>query len=118
MDSSSNGHPEALPSEAKEENEHIIQATKSLRRHMGLPEDPTEKPSSATPSSEKPIFWVEVAPPSTRGAKCRLDVCPANIMPGQYRIAVNPGCHSFRGHQSPGMALKHSPFLYNPKLQG
>ncbi|OBT83815.1 hypothetical protein VE02_05512 [Pseudogymnoascus sp. 03VT05] len=84
MDSSSE-HQAAVPSEAKEENEYIIQATKSLRRHMGLPEDPTEKPSSATPS----------------GAKCRLDVCPTNIMPGKYRIAVNPGCHSFRGHQSP-----------------
>ncbi|KFY71082.1 hypothetical protein V499_08734 [Pseudogymnoascus sp. VKM F-103] len=68
---------------------------------MGLPEDPTEKSSSATPSSVKPTFWVEVAPPSTRGAKCRLDGCPAIIMPGQYRIAVYPGLHDFRGHQSP-----------------
>ncbi|OBT78509.1 hypothetical protein VF21_00983 [Pseudogymnoascus sp. 05NY08] len=101
MDSSSNEHPATVPSEAKEENEHIIQATKSLRRHMGLPEDPTENPSSATPSSVGPTFWLEVAPPSIRGAKCRLDVCTTNIMPGKYRIAVNPGCHSFRGHQSP-----------------
>ncbi|KFZ16086.1 hypothetical protein V501_02401 [Pseudogymnoascus sp. VKM F-4519 (FW-2642)] len=100
MDSPSNEHPTAAPSEAKEENEHIIQATKSLRRHMGLPEDPTEKSSSATASSVKQTFWVEVAPPSTRGAKCRLDGCPANIMPGQYRIAVYPGFHDFRGHQS------------------
>lgn len=116
MDSSSNGHLAAVPSEAREENEHIIQATKSLRRHIGLAEDPTEK-SIATPSSVEPLFWVEVAPPSTRGAKCRLD-CPANIMPGEYRIAVNPGYHSFYGNQSSGMALKPSPFLYNPKLQG
>ncbi|KFZ07678.1 hypothetical protein V502_09824 [Pseudogymnoascus sp. VKM F-4520 (FW-2644)] len=99
MDSSSNGHQATVPSEANEENEHIIQATKSLRRHIGLAEDPTEK-STATPSSVEPLFWVEVAPPSTRGAKCRLGCCPANIMPREYRIAVNPGYHSFYGNQS------------------
>lgn len=125
MDSSPNGHPAAVPSEAKaatapseakEENEHIVLATKALRNHIGLAEDPTEK-SSATPSSATPLFWVEVAPESTRGAKCRLDGCPTNVMPGQYRIAVNPGYHSFGGRQSPGMAVKPSPFLDNPKLQ-
>ncbi|OBT56315.1 hypothetical protein VE04_02849 [Pseudogymnoascus sp. 24MN13] len=112
MDSSSNEQPTAAPTEAKEENEHIIQATKSLRRHMGLPEDPTEKSSSATPSSIKPTFWVEVAPPSTRGAKCRFDGCPANIMPGQYRIAVYPGLHDFRGHQSPGLIFTVKDFYH------
>jgi hypothetical protein len=83
-------------------NEHLIQATKSLRRHLGLAETPGEKSSTRPPSSE-PLFWVEVAPPSARGAGCRLG-CPKNIMPGEYRIAVNPGQHWYYGNKSSGTA--------------
>ncbi|PVH67545.1 hypothetical protein DL98DRAFT_523281 [Cadophora sp. DSE1049] len=79
-------------------NEYLILATKALRRHLGLAETPGEKSSSSPPSTQ-PLFWVEVVPPSARGARCQLD-CPKNIMPGEYRIAVNPGQHGHYGNRS------------------
>jgi len=82
------------------EDEPTVKAAKSLRRHTGLEETSKED----TPSrqwSPGAIFWVEAAPPSSGGAKCRLP-CPENIMPGEYRIAVIPGQHSYYGRDSTG----------------
>jgi hypothetical protein len=82
------------------EDEHVVKAAKSLRRHLGHEETSNED----TPSrqwSPGAIFWVESAPPSSGGAKCRLP-CPEKIMPGEYRIAVIPGQHSYDGRDSTG----------------
>lgn len=116
MDPSSSEQPAAVPPDTTEEEKvHIIEATKSLRRHLGLAEDPTEK-SSAAPPSVQPLFWIEHSPPSPRGAKCQL-YCGKGITPGNYRIAVNPGSHSY-GHNSSGMELEPSLFFYNSNLLG
>jgi hypothetical protein len=116
MDPSSSEQLAAVPPDTtEEEKEHIIRATKTLRCRMGLPEDPTEK-SSAAPPPGMPVFWVELSPPSNRGATCRL-YCGKSIMPGKYRIAVSPGYYSV-GKNSPGTDLKPSLFLYNPNLLG
>jgi hypothetical protein len=96
--------PETVPLSGKfpeaTGNEYLILATKALRHHLGLAETPGEKSSSSPPSTQ-PLFWVEVAPPSARGARCQLD-CPKNITPGEYRIAVNPGQHGHYGNRRSG----------------
>lgn len=116
MDPSSSEQPAAVPPDTTEEEEvRITMATKSLRSHLGLPEDPTDK-SPAAPQSEQPFFWVELSPPSPRGAKCQLH-CGKGIMPGRYRIAVNPSCYRY-GNDSSGMELERVLFLYNSNLLG
>jgi hypothetical protein len=75
-------------------------ATEALRSHLGLAKNPGDKSTMASPSPP-PLFWVEVAPPSARGARCRLG-CTENIMQGEYRIAVNPGQHAYHGNQISG----------------
>ncbi|KAF8859944.1 hypothetical protein BDZ45DRAFT_688807 [Acephala macrosclerotiorum] len=80
-------------SSQNEADEHLIFATKSLRRHCGLADVPGEKSTIRKPDIE-PFFWIEVAPPSVKGAKCQLD-CGKKITPGEYRIAVNPGQYSY-----------------------
>ncbi|KAI9038997.1 uncharacterized protein KD926_010099 [Aspergillus affinis] len=46
-----------------------------------------------------PIFVFQTAPPSNRGAKCRIGSCTVTINPGDYRIAVTPGSHNY--YQNP-----------------
>lgn len=105
MDPSANEQLQRESSEARE-NEHLVEATKSLRLHLGLADTPGEK-STARPPSPQPLFWIEVAPPSARGAKCQLH-CSKNIMPGQYRIAVNPGQYGYYGNENSGTLNRHS----------
>jgi hypothetical protein len=47
--------------------------------------------------SHYPIFLLQKAPDSANGAKCRLLPCTDRIMPGDYRIALNPG-HNVYGN--------------------
>lgn len=43
------------------------------------------------------MFFIEVAPNSSRGAICKLPGCYNNIRPGAYRLAVYPGMDSMSG---------------------
>ncbi|KUJ18896.1 uncharacterized protein LY89DRAFT_696307 [Mollisia scopiformis] len=102
MESSAN---QQSSSETLHNNDQIIEATKALRRHIGLAEDPGEESTLPKPSPE-PLFFIEVAPPSNRGARCKLH-CPKNIMPGEYRIAVDPGQEEYYGRGgNPGKCSK------------
>ncbi|KAL4928879.1 uncharacterized protein BDV17DRAFT_86385 [Aspergillus undulatus] len=47
-----------------------------------------------------PVFLLQVAPNSANGAECQLIHCEKKILPGDYRIAVEPGENHWSG--SPG----------------
>src|SRR6266516_365290 len=68
----------------------ISDETKRLRRHLGLGESPRMPPSS-TPPDCIPLFFIERAPSSRNGARCKLPSCSERIEPDQYRVALNPG---------------------------
>ncbi|KAJ5185673.1 hypothetical protein N7491_006457 [Penicillium cf. griseofulvum] len=53
-----------------------------LIRHIDL---------ETTRSREPSLFFIESAPNSTRGAKCRLPGCDRMIQPGDLRFAMYPG---------------------------
>ncbi|KAH7129131.1 hypothetical protein EDB81DRAFT_808769 [Dactylonectria macrodidyma] len=61
-----------------------------LRDHMGLPRRSDGSPPRFTPGVTA-LFFIETAPPSSRGSRCKLPTCTKGpINPGQYRIALNP----------------------------
>lgn len=68
---------------------------KCLRLHLGL-EDSPRAPPSVDPPESPPLFYIERAPISYSGATCRLPGCPNRILPGEYRVALNPGMQSWR----------------------
>lgn len=71
------------------EQQVIERETRRLRRHLGLGETSDEPNSS--PPEHVVLFIIEIAPDSSRGAKCRLPSCPKTIRPEEYRVAMNPG---------------------------
>jgi hypothetical protein len=60
-----------------------------LRRHLGLEETPDEPKLS--PPDQVALFFIEITPGSSRGAKCKLPSCSKNIRRREYRVALNPG---------------------------
>jgi hypothetical protein len=62
---------------------------KLLRQHLGLGPNPGDPPADSPPQIQ-PLFFIEMAPDSRRGAKCKLPTCDENIMPGELRLAMNP----------------------------
>jgi hypothetical protein len=91
----------------------IAEETKALRLHLGLDEIPG-LPNSTIASDHIPLFLIERAPYSPRGAKCKLPSCPDKIRPSDYRIALVPGMsgpgwvHGFSRH--PGEPTDHRYF--------
>lgn len=65
--------------------------TTLLRRHLGFGDSPGLEPSFDTPPTSAVLFFIERAPHSPNGAKCRLATCPGQISPGEYRVALTPG---------------------------
>lgn len=61
-----------------------------LRRHIG-PGDTPGLPSSITPTDSVPLFLIERAPWSPRGAACKLPTCSNRIKLQEYRVAFHPG---------------------------
>ncbi|KAL2822262.1 hypothetical protein BDW59DRAFT_149627 [Aspergillus cavernicola] len=72
---------------------------KLLRQHLGLGPNPGDPPANSPPQSQ-PLFFIEMAPDSRRGAKCKLPTCDENIMPGELRLAMNPAMGYGRWHRS------------------
>lgn len=62
---------------------------KLLRQHLGLGPNPGDPPAGPPPQTQ-PLFFIEMAPDSRGGAKCKLPTCDENIMPGELRLAMNP----------------------------
>jgi hypothetical protein len=62
----------------------------SLIRHLGLETTRSRQPSGAA-HTVPTLFFIESAPNSTRGAKCRLPGCDRMIQPGDLRLAMYPG---------------------------
>ncbi|KAL2864808.1 uncharacterized protein BJX67DRAFT_373627 [Aspergillus lucknowensis] len=62
---------------------------KRLRQHLGLGPNPSDPPAGHPPQIQ-PLFFIERAPGSREGAKCKLPTCAENIMPGELRLAMNP----------------------------
>jgi hypothetical protein len=85
------------PEERRQED--IQQEAKALKEHI-KPQFERGWASSVKILSYYPIFVLQTAPPSNRGAKCRIDSCTVTIRPGEYRIAVTPGNHNY--YQNPG----------------
>lgn len=63
---------------------------KRLIRHLGLENTSVGQPSRAA-NPVPSLFFIESAPCSTRGAKCRLPGCEGMIRPGDLRLAMHPG---------------------------
>lgn len=61
-----------------------------LIRHVGLETTRSRQPSGAAHTVPS-LFFIESAPNSTRGAKCRLPGCDRMIQPGDLRLAMYPG---------------------------
>ncbi|KAJ5779443.1 hypothetical protein N7457_007163 [Penicillium paradoxum] len=61
-----------------------------LLEHLGLSATQDEQPSNSTYTKMTYIF-IESAPSSPRGAKCRLPGCERTIEPGSLRLALHPG---------------------------
>ncbi|OQE09674.1 hypothetical protein PENFLA_c096G02354, partial [Penicillium flavigenum] len=61
-----------------------------LIRHLGLETTRSRQPSGAAHTVPS-LFFIESAPNSTRGAKCRLPSCDRMIQPGDLRLAMYPG---------------------------
>lgn len=63
---------------------------KRLLRHLSLETKGGGQPSRAAHAVPS-LFFIESAPPSTRGARCRLPSCARTIQPGTLRLAMHPG---------------------------
>ncbi|KAJ5111983.1 hypothetical protein N7532_000028, partial [Penicillium argentinense] len=63
---------------------------KRLIRHLGLETTPGQQPSGAAHTVPS-LFFIECAPNSPSGAKCRLPGCHRMIQPGDLRLAMYPG---------------------------
>ncbi|KAL5360780.1 hypothetical protein BJX96DRAFT_150843 [Aspergillus floccosus] len=85
------------PEERRQED--IQQETKAFKKHIKPQFEPAGL-NYVQILSHYPTFVLQTTPPSSRGAKCRIDSCTVTIDPGEYRIAVTPGSHNY--HQSPG----------------
>lgn len=85
----------ALSPEARKE-EHIKAARKMLERHIE-PRFLTNMFGLPIALDHYPLFILQSAPASNRGATCRFDYCTDRILPGQYRIALSPGMSDPRG---------------------
>lgn len=81
----SSGRPDA---EAKPDDDVLTIERRRLREHLGLGLEPGDPPSD--PPQIQPLFFVEMAPDSRRGAKCKLPICDNYISPGELRLAMNP----------------------------
>lgn len=66
----------------------LIQEGRRLRRHLGLGHDPVDLLFDR-PKVE-PLFFIERAPDSRNGARCKLPTCVGRIDPGELRLALNP----------------------------
>ncbi|CEL09490.1 hypothetical protein ASPCAL12626 [Aspergillus calidoustus] len=62
---------------------------KLLRQHLGLGPNPGDPPANSPPQRQ-PLFFIEMAPDSRGGAKCKLPTCDEIIMPGELRLAMSP----------------------------
>jgi hypothetical protein len=100
LDEEVSGHPpvegETSTSANMETSSEVNHMEKlNLRMHIGLGKNPGDPPSLLPPEIQ-PLFFIELAPDSTRrGAKCRLYTCGKNIYPGELRVALNPGMSSW-----------------------
>ena len=69
-------------------NNYILEnESKRLRQHLGLSPEPG---GLSDPPKFQPLFFIEKAPDSLRGAKCKLPICGNNIWPRELRLALNP----------------------------
>jgi hypothetical protein len=91
------------------EQQMIEEETRRLRRHLGLGET-VHEPDPGPPDCQ-PLFFIEIAPHSSRGAKCKLPSCPSNISPRDYRVALNPGMRSPTWVRLSNQNSGASPFL-------
>jgi hypothetical protein len=72
-------------------NESLLASQKQmLNKAIGLPQTPED--SDQPKSAPFPVqFYIEIAPCSNRGSRCRLATCNKGpIQPGHYRIALSP----------------------------
>lgn len=70
------------------QNDYILENEKKrLRQHLGLSPEPG---GPSDPPKFQPLFFIEMAPNSPRGAKCKLSICGNNIWPRELRLALNP----------------------------
>lgn len=79
---------EEISSSSETDEDLLIHEKRRLRRHLGLGENPGDSPSD--PPEILPLFFIEKAPDSRNGAKCKLPICAGRIVPGELRLAVNP----------------------------
>src|SRR5436190_12574473 len=82
--------PTGNASSSCESEEDVSQETKRLRCHLGLGESPG-MPFSSIPPECVPLFFIECAPDTNNGARCKIPSCPDRIESGQYRVARNHG---------------------------
>ncbi|KAL0943834.1 uncharacterized protein CTRU02_201721 [Colletotrichum truncatum] len=81
---------ESDESNDNDDNNLLRLQSEELREHMGLPRSPGGTPPRYQPSLAAG-FFIELAPDSSRGSRCRLPTCNEGpIIPGRYRIALNP----------------------------
>ncbi|KAK2734313.1 hypothetical protein FQN57_001718 [Myotisia sp. PD_48] len=71
---------------------------RSLRCHLGLGPEPGDPPSNSP--RIQPLFFIEIAPDSRNGSKCKLPKCDEPILPGDIRLALNPAMSSNSWHES------------------
>lgn len=64
----------------------LTRARKNLRKHIGLGPEPGDP--CPEPPEDLRLFFVEIAPYSHNGAKCKLSICGSRIQPGHFRFAV------------------------------
>lgn len=76
--------------EGNENNGVLEMHVRMLRQHIGLPLQ-AGAPATAAQSMIEPLFFVELAPYSTNGSRCKLPTCNKGpIRGGEYRLALNP----------------------------
>jgi hypothetical protein len=86
---------ESIDHSSYDTNDDILtQERRRLRRHLGLGQDPGD--SQLDCPEVEPLFFIERAPDSRNGAKCKLPIYSGRIEPGELRLALNPSI----GHSS------------------
>ncbi|KAL4931660.1 uncharacterized protein BDV17DRAFT_241154 [Aspergillus undulatus] len=77
----------------------------TIRQHLGLGPNPGDPPANSPPQTQ-PLFFIEMAPDSRGGAKCKLPTCDEIIMPGELRLAMSPAM-SYGGWSRLSASLYH-----------
>lgn len=71
------------------EDDILTKERRYLREHIGLGRESGDHGFSS-PNLE-PLFFIEIAPYSARGAQCKFPTCDKKIWPRELRLALNPG---------------------------